>query len=77
MTSYEIRLVRTLRFWGLSRSRKPRRRIVRSCLVLRVEGIQDEASWNLEMEKISQEFELGRTWKFLSSKRIEPSREPG
>jgi hypothetical protein len=77
MTSYEIRLFRTLRFWGLSRSRKPRWKIVRSCLVLRVEGIQDEASWDLALKKISQEFDLGRTWKFLSSKRIEPSREPG
>ncbi len=77
MPGYEIRLARTLGFWGLSRSRKPRWRVVRSSLVLKVYGLEDEASWNQELARISQEFDLGRSWKFVSSRRIEKSQEPG
>jgi hypothetical protein len=74
MPSYEIRLARTLRFRELSRSRKPR--VVRSSLVLRFYGIEDPGSWSQKLVRMSQEFDLGRSWKFVSSRRIEQSQEP-
>jgi hypothetical protein len=70
MPSYEIRLTRTLTFWGLSKSGKPRWRRVRSRLTILVHGVQDEASWQRELDRISQEFDLGNTWKLLSSRPI-------
>jgi hypothetical protein len=78
MPSYEIRLVRTLGFWGLSRSRKPRWRRIQSRLTIRAE-VQDEASWYQELDRIAQEFDLGNTWKLQATRRIEPgsSTNPG
>jgi len=70
MPSYELRLVRTLAFWGLSKSGKPRWRRVRSRLTILVHGVQDQDSWQLELDRVAQEFDLGDTWKLLSSRPI-------
>ena len=70
MPSYELRLTRTLTFWGLSNSGKPRWRRVRSRLTVLVHGVQDQDSWQLELDRVAQEFDLGNTWKLLSSRPI-------
>jgi len=70
MPSYEIRLARILTFWGLSNSGKPRLMRVRSRLTILTHGVQDQDSWQLELDRIAQEFDLGGTWKLLSSRPI-------
>ena len=62
---YHVRLERVVWFWGFSRrTRKVKKKWIRSSISVKVEG-GDPNCWQEQLDKISDEFRLGRSWKFL------------